>query len=67
MVPSLEANTVLKTSNQSANRFYTGNKAPLQQRHFTRLPVTVIKPGWLLKQLELQLDGITGNLGETSI
>ncbi len=50
-----------------SNKFYTGNKLPLQPLNFIKLPVGSIKPeGWILKYLELQRDGLTGKLGEIS-
>jgi len=53
---------------QSRNSFYTSNKEPLTQEKFIKLPVTAVHPGgWLKKALELQRDGLTGNLGEISI
>ena len=51
----------------TTNKFYTGNKTPLQPLAFIKLPVGNIKPGgWILKYLELQRDGLTGHLGEIS-
>src|SRR5258708_35211714 len=50
------------------NSFYGTNRTPLLKEHFAKLPVTAFKTGrWLKKQLELQRDGLTGNLGEISI
>lgn len=65
---SLKADVVNKPDNTVLNKYYVSNKAPLQQQYFIKLPVTAIKPGgWLKKMLELQRDGLTGNLGEISI
>ena len=49
------------------NSFYPGNRAPLQPANFIKLPMGSIQPeGWILKLLELQKDGLCGNLGEIS-
>jgi hypothetical protein len=63
-----KAEIVDKTSNSGSNKFYLTNKAPLQNQYFVKLPVTSIKPGgWVRQALELQREGLTGNLGEISI
>ena len=52
---------------KTVNKSYVGNKIPLTPLHFIKSPVGSIKPqGWILKYLELQRDGLTGQLGEIS-
>ena len=47
--------------------FYVNNRKPLQSLRFIKLPVGTIRPkGWILKYLELQRDGLTGQLGDIS-
>jgi hypothetical protein len=43
------------------------NRAPLQPLRLIKLPIGSIRPeGWVLKYLELQRDGLTGQLGTIS-
>ena len=64
---ALKVSLLQRPSTASLNKYYTSNKAPLQPLCFIKLPVGAIKPeGWILKYLELQRDGLTGNLGEIS-
>jgi hypothetical protein len=43
------------------------NRAPLEPLRLIKLPMSAIRPsGWLLKYLELQRDGLTGQLGSIS-
>jgi hypothetical protein len=63
----LQATVVERPSTVISNSFYTGNRPPLQPLYFIKLPVTNIKPeGWILKYLQLQRDGLTGQLGNIS-
>lgn len=65
---SLRAVAVNKPVAVTSNRYYVSNRAPLQPQYFIKLPLTNIQPGgWLRKLLELQRNGLTGNLGEISI
>lgn len=63
----LHASVVKRPSTLTLNSFYSSNKPPLQPLYFIKLPVTAIKPGgWILKYLQLQRDGLTGQLGNIS-
>lgn len=51
-----------------ANSTYFPNRPPLLQTPLVKLPITVFEPGgWIRQSLELQRDGLAGNLGEISI
>ncbi len=55
-------------ANDKVNGFYMTNQPPLLPQRFVKLPVGAVKPGgWLLKSLQLERDGLAGNLGEISI
>ena len=57
----------LKTPEAGINKFYNSNQVPLLPQHLVKLPAGAIKPGgWLLKNLELQREGLTGHLSEIS-
>ncbi|HPE77102.1 MAG TPA: glycoside hydrolase family 127 protein [Draconibacterium sp.] len=61
------ATTVSRPDLSAKNSFYPGNRAPLQPANFIKLPMGSIQPeGWILKLLELQKNGLCGNLGEIS-
>lgn len=64
----IKAEVIEKPANNKSNDFYKSNKQPLLKEYFIKLPVTSFKPGgWLKKNLDLQREGLTGNLGEISI
>ena len=51
----------------SFNNYYESNYAPLQAQSLIKLPNgSIIPGGWLMRQLELQRDGLIGHLGEIS-
>ena len=59
---------VKQIDNSKHNSYYVSNSGELKSQYFIKLPVTAVKPGgWLKKQLELQRDGLMGNLGEISV
>jgi hypothetical protein len=65
---TLKATTISKPDGYATSAYYVSNREPLLKQSFIKLPVTAVKPGgWLKKVLELQRDGLTGNLGEISI
>ncbi|MCC6289874.1 MAG: glycoside hydrolase family 127 protein [Chitinophagaceae bacterium] len=64
---NIQVKVVQKPALNNINIFYTANKSPLQSLYFIKLPAGTIKPGgWVLKFLELQRDGLTGQLGNIS-
>ncbi|QGY47550.1 hypothetical protein GM418_28940 [Maribellus comscasis] len=64
---SSEVKVVSHPDLKSRNDYYLSNRQPLQPAHFIKLPLGSIKPdGWILKLLELQKEGLAGQLGEIS-
>lgn len=52
---------------EETNSFYVSNREPLNRQQLIKLPTGSIRPGgWLMRQLELQKDGLNGHLGEIS-
>jgi hypothetical protein len=60
--------TVVKTPpTPRSNQHYVSNRAPLLPSPLVKLPIGAIEPrGWLLGQLRLMRDGLTGRLKELS-
>lgn len=60
--------TIVERPNREAtNANYTNFREPLQQAPLLKLPVGKVQPrGWLRKYLELQRDGLNGQLGTVS-
>lgn len=53
---------ILPTGSVAENKNYIINRLPLIEVPFSALPVSAVRAdGWLLKQLQLQRDGLTGN------
>ena len=68
MQNDLKVSVVDRPATTAANAYYTGSCKPLRATPFLKLPITAFEPGgWLRKALELQRDGLTGNLGEISV
>jgi hypothetical protein len=65
MVPIVK--TVATPPLAGAARFYVSNRPPLRPSPLIKLPIGAIDPkGWLLSQLQLMRDGLTGRLEEIS-
>ncbi len=64
---AIAVSTVDRTFTESVNSAYVSNRQPLTPLHFLPLPPGSIRPqGWIRKYLELQRDGLTGQLGKIS-
>lgn len=59
--------TIIDRPAAGPNSHYPSYRSPLKNTPLTPLPITAFRPGgWLKKALELQRDGLTGQLGEIS-
>ena len=66
-VHQTEFSVINRTTTETSNDFYVGNRPPLVSAQFIKLPIGSIQPdGWVKKMLELQRDGLCGHLGEIS-
>ena len=62
-----DVSVIAKPSHTKLNSFYFTNQSPLKPQQLVKLPVGAIRPGgWLLKNIELQRDGLAGQLPEIS-
>ena len=62
-----EATVVDRPLTGNGNPYYVGNREPLEPSPFMKLPVGAVKAeGWIGRYLELQRDGLTGQLGTIS-
>lgn len=62
-----EIKTVVHPPVDRINRYYVCNRAPLRPNSLIKLPFGHIAPrGWILSQLQLMRDGLTGHLQEIS-
>lgn len=62
-----DISVVERIPTEERNASYVSNLAPLQPQQFIKLPTGSIRPGgWLLRQLQLQKEGLNGHLGEIS-
>ncbi|MDR1884534.1 MAG: glycoside hydrolase family 127 protein [Prevotella sp.] len=63
----IEVSIVDRPSVKTSSSLYVGNRQPLLPNSFIKLPVGKVTPkGWTKRMLELQRDGLAGQLGEIS-
>ncbi|MBP5393203.1 MAG: glycoside hydrolase family 127 protein [Bacteroidaceae bacterium] len=67
MMAQMAVSVVERPDCEQTSSNYTNFRAPLQQAALLKLPVGKVQPkGWLRKYLELQRDGLNGQLGTIS-
>ena len=71
MAPAVRADTTATVADpvpaDARTPLYPSNRDPLRASPLVKLPIGAIKPqGWLLRQLQLSADGMTGHLPEVS-
>ena len=65
--PAAQVSVVKTPPTEGTNDFYVFNRAPLLPNPLAKLPIGAVTPrGWLLGQLDLMVDGMTGRLDEIS-
>ena len=65
--PPIDATTTTVPPSASPNAHYPSNRPPLTVNPLVKLPMGAVEPrGWLMAQLQLMRDGLTGRLAEIS-
>lgn len=63
----IQAKQVTSIPAEAPNKFYVSNRQPLAVSPLVKLPIGAIEPrGWLLHELQLETNGMTGHLEEIS-
>ena len=63
----VEASTAAAPPAAAPNSHYPSNRPPLAPSPLVKLPIGAVEPrGWLMAQLQLMRNGLTGRLGEVS-
>jgi len=63
----MNVSVVQAPATKQSNRHYVSNRAPLLASPLVKLPLGSVRPkGWLRRQLDLMVEGMTGRLNEVS-